>query len=97
MHNLKAVQSKGVVVTYNSMRSAASACSWIVGLAVAGFIGWQIYTGGIGLPAGRYPIILLAALAIGPPFIAGYLSGVLTYFVVFKILEAAEDGRTRRK
>lgn len=84
-------------MTYNSMESVAGKCAWIVGLLVAGFIGWQIYTGGIGLPSGRYPVILLAALFIGPPFIAGLVSGGLTYLAVLKSLEAADNARSRRK
>lgn len=84
-------------MTYNAMQSAASACGWVAGLLVAGFIGWQIYTGGIGLPSGRYPVILLAALFVGPPFIAGCVSGGLTYLAVLKSLEAVDNARTRKK
>ena len=85
------------VVTQNSMESAASTSGWIVGLAVAGFTAWLFISGGIGLPSGRYPIIFLAALFIGPHFIAGGLSGGLTYLVVLKSLEAADDARARSK
>jgi hypothetical protein len=50
---------------------------WLVGIAVAVLTAYLMFGGGqgLGLPSGRYPVILLIALAVGPPLIAGAIAG----------------------
>jgi tetratricopeptide (TPR) repeat protein len=57
--------------------------------------------GGSGLPAGRYPIILLALIFLGPPVIAGLVVGFAVFGIAYGVLAPVErsldEARDRRR
>src|ERR1043166_4107347 len=74
-----------------------AAVGWIVGLLSAAFTVWYIFGGGggLGLPAGRYPIVLLALLFLGPPIIVGGVTGFVAFFLTSLSIGAIRKSRER--
>jgi hypothetical protein len=71
----------------------------IVGICVAAVVAYLIFEdgGGLGLPKGRYPVILLVALAVGAPLIAGAVVGGTAYAIIFAALKPIEASATARR
>jgi tetratricopeptide (TPR) repeat protein len=88
---------------YDSV-TIGGAVGWIVGLGALAYTVYVIYGGGggLGLPAGRYPVILLILLFVGPPVLVGGIAGGIAFFVTMvtvdqiqKRSDAAEDRRRK--
>jgi tetratricopeptide (TPR) repeat protein len=82
--------------------SAAQVVGVAVGIAAAAGVAYVMFSGGggHGLPAGRYPIILLAAIFIGPPLIVGAVAGGIAFAITLaalKPVEQAADARAQRR
>jgi tetratricopeptide (TPR) repeat protein len=73
------------------------AVGWIVGLAAAGGTAWFLFSGGGSMPAGRYPIVLLALIFLGPPIVAGGIAGGVASLIVSKTGKAMYVARQRTK
>jgi tetratricopeptide (TPR) repeat protein len=71
----------------------------IVGIAAAAFTAYLMFGGGqgLGLPSGRYPVILLIALALGPPLIAGGIAGLAAFGIVYVVLGPVESAARERR
>jgi hypothetical protein len=71
---------------------------WLVGIAAAVFTAYLMFGGGhgLGLPAGRYPVILLIALAVGPPLIVGAIAGGAAFGIVYLVLGPVEKAASER-
>jgi hypothetical protein len=71
----------------------------VVGIGVAAAVAYYMFDGGGGLelPKGRYPVILLVALAVGPPLIAGVVAGGATYVIIFAALKPIEASVAARR
>ncbi len=72
---------------------------WLVGLAAAALTAYAMFGGaqGLGLPSGRYPVILLIALAVGPPLIVGAIAGAAAFGIVYVALGPVETAASERR
>ena len=72
---------------------------WLVGLAAAALTAYVMFGGGqgLGLPSGRYPVILLIALAVGPPLIVGAIAGGAAFGIVYVALGPVENAASERR
>lgn len=69
------------------------------GLAGAAGAAYLMYADatGHGLPAGRYPIVLLVLIFVGPPVIAGLVVGFAALMAADRLLKPLEDGLRERE
>lgn len=79
--------------------SWAIGAAWIAGLATAAGIAYAMFGegGGLGLPKGRYPVVFLIAIVVGPPIIGGAIAGFVAYGLTLLLLKPVETAAANRR